>query len=147
MWGNGCIEPFRMVGSCPHVSVVVVLASPHFPSLRYIYAAWSPNDVLISVWNDWFMTSCCNGCGVGLPWFPVFPKHALLLSQMMFSYSSFYDDVLYTTDVQIRAQYFSQMKTMGRAETFESWLSEKGVNSKWNTKKITLSWLIGSRLS
>ena len=71
MWGNGCIEPFRMVGSCPHVSVVVVLASPHFPSLRYIYAAWSPNDVLISVWNDRFMASCCNGCGAGLLSFPV----------------------------------------------------------------------------
>ena len=25
---------------------------------------------------------------------------------------------------------FSQWKTMGRAETFESWPSEKGVNSK-----------------
>ena len=36
---------------------------------------------------------------------------------------------------------------MGRAETFESWPSEKGVNSKWKTKKKTCRWLIRSRLS
>ena len=32
--------------------------------------------------------------------------------------------------VQIRAQYLSNLKTVGRAETFESWPSENGVNSK-----------------
>ena len=37
--------------------------------------------------------------------------------------------VICPTAVQIRAQYFSQLKTVGRAETFESWPSEKGVNS------------------
>ena len=36
---------------------------------------------------------------------------------------------VYATAVQIRVQYFSQLKTVGRAETFESWPSEKGVNS------------------
>ena len=34
-------------------------------------------------------------------------------------------------------QYFSQLKTVGGAETFESWPSEKGVNSKRKTKKKT----------
>ena len=33
--------------------------------------------------------------------------------------------------------------TVGRAETFESWPSEKGVNSKRKTKKKTCPWLIG----
>ena len=37
-------------------------------------------------------------------------------------------------------QYFSQLKTVGRAETFVSWSSEK-VNSKRNTKrKHALGW-------
>ena len=40
-----------------------------------------------------------------------------------------------------------QLKTVGRAETFESWPSEKGVNSKWKTKKKACSWLVWSRLS
>ena len=40
--------------------------------------------------------------------------------------SSFYDDVLYRFALNI----FTQLKTVGRAETFESWPSEKGVNSK-----------------
>ena len=55
--------------------------------------------------------------------------------------------VVCSTAVHIRAQHFSQLKTVGRAETFESWPSEKGVNSKWKTKKKTCPWLIGSRLS
>ena len=38
--------------------------------------------------------------------------------------SSSCDDVVYTTAVQIRAQYVSQLKTVVRAETFESWPSE-----------------------
>ena len=37
---------------------------------------------------------------------------------------------IYTTAVQIPAQYFSQLKTVGQPETFENWPSEKGVNSK-----------------
>ena len=52
---------------------------------------------------------------------------------MMSSYSSFYDIVLYvlpSTAVQIHAQYFSQLKIVGRAETFDSWPSEEGVYSK-----------------
>ena len=47
-----------------------------------------PHDVLTSVLNDWFMTSCCIGCGVGLPSFPVSPIHNLLISLIMSSYSS-----------------------------------------------------------
>ena len=31
----GCNKPFEMVGSCPHIAVVMVLVCPHFPSLRY----------------------------------------------------------------------------------------------------------------
>ena len=38
--------------------------------------------------------------------------------------------VVYTTAELIRAQRFSLLKTVGRAETFESWPSEEGVNSK-----------------
>ena len=37
--------------------------------------------------------------------------------------------VVYTTAAEIRAQYFCQLKTVGRAETFESWPLEKGVDS------------------
>ena len=37
VWWWGCIESFEMVAPCPHVTVVVVLVCPHFPSLRYIY--------------------------------------------------------------------------------------------------------------
>ena len=138
VWGMvGCIEQYEVVVSCPHVAEVVVLVCPHFPSLWYIL----PHDVLMSVWNDGFMTSCSNGCGAGMPSFPVSPKYTLLISHMVSSYSSFYDVVLYTTVVQIRAQYFSQLKTVGRAETFESWSSEKGANSKSRTKiKHTLGW-------
>ena len=63
-----------------------------------------PHDYfLISVWNDWFMTSCCNGCGLGLPSFPVSPIYTLLISLMMSLYSRFSDDVLSNTAVQIRA--------------------------------------------
>ena len=43
--------------------------------------------------------------------------------------------------------HISQLTTVGQAETFESWPSEKGVNSKWKTKKKTCPWLIASRLS
>ena len=50
-----------------------------------------PHDVLMSVWNNLFMTSWCNGCGVSLPPFPVSPIYTLLISLMMSSYSSFYD--------------------------------------------------------
>ena len=53
--------------------------------------------------------------------------------------------VVYSTAVNIRAQHFSE--TVGRAETFESWPSEKGVNSKWKTKKKTCPLLMWSRLS
>ena len=54
--------------------------------------------------NKWeFMNSCCNACGVGLTPPHVSPTYALLISIMMSSYSSFSDDVLYTTAVQIRA--------------------------------------------
>ena len=40
-------------------------------------------------------------------------------------------------------QCFSQLKTVGRAETFKSWSSRKG-STRWNTKKKTCPWLIGS---
>ena len=93
------------------------------------------------------MTSCCNGCGYDLPSFPVSPIYTLLIYLMMSTYSSFYDDVLHTTAVQIRGQYFSHLKTVGRDDFFESWPSERGVNSTWKTKKQTCPWLIGSRLS
>ena len=42
---------------------------------------------------------------------------------------------------------FSQLNNVGRAKTFESWPSEKGIKSKWKTKKKTCLWLIGSLLS
>ena len=38
--------------------------------------------------------------------------------------------VIYTTAALMRAQDFFQFKTVGGAETFESWPSEKGVKSK-----------------
>ena len=47
----------------------------------------------------------------------------------------------------IRLSCISQLKMVGPAETFESWPSEKGVNSKSKAKKKTCPWLIGSRLS
>ena len=62
------------------------------------------------------------------------------------NFSNFYD-VLYLLLLQIRAQYFPQLKTVGRAETFVSWPSEKDVNSKLKAKTKTWPWLIGSRLS
>ena len=101
---------------------------------REIYCGWGMVGVHWTVWNGWFMYSCCSGCGVGLPsfsvspvctlhnlydvltsvwnkWFMtsccnvlVFPHFTpsrlsdmtLLISLMMSSYSSVYDDVLYT---------------------------------------------------
>ena len=90
-----------MIGSWPHVALVVVLVCPHFPSLRYIICL-SPS-------------SC--------PHIPVLRQRVVC------------------TAVQSRAQ-FSQFKTVDRAETFESWPPEKGVNSKWKTKKKTCPWLI-----
>ena len=52
--------------------------------------------------------------------------------------SSFYDDLLYiyTTVVQIRAQYVSQLKPVGPAGTFESWPSEKGVSTRRERRTI-----------
>ena len=38
--------------------------------------------------------------------------------------------VVYAAAEQTRAQYFSQVKTVGRAETFETWPSEKEVTWK-----------------
>ena len=72
--------------------------------------------------------------------YSAYVPHDILIFQFLWC-------VIYTTAVQSRAQYISQLKAVGRAETFESWPSEKGVNSKWKTKKKTCSWLIGSRLS
>ena len=47
--------------------------------LSHIYTLLDlPHDVLISVLNGWFTTSGCNGCGAGLPSFPVSPIYALL---------------------------------------------------------------------
>ena len=67
-----------------------------------------PHDVLISVWNDWFMISCCNGCGVGMPSFLVSPIHILCLPHDVFISRFFRRRVVCTTAVlvQIRAQYF-----------------------------------------
>ena len=138
-----------MLGSCPHVAVVVVLVCPHFPSLRIYILCWFSLMICsyISAWNDWFMTSCSNGCGVGLPSLPVSPIYTLLISLMMSSYSSFYDDVLYPyyccTDSR---PFFFPVKSGGSSWNFESWSSEKGVNSKWKTKKKTCPCLIGSWL-
>ena len=47
----------------------------------------------------------------------------------------------------IRPSYISQLKMVGRAATFESWPSDKGVNSKWETRKRACPWSIGSRFS
>ena len=145
VWGMvgwwGCIAPFEVVVSCPHVADGMVLVCPHFPSLRYIL----PQDVFISVWNDWFMTSCCNGCRVLPSLVPASPKYTLFISLMMSSYSSFYEDVLYHTTAS--RSIFFQLKMEGRAETFESWPSEKGFNSNWRTKSKADPWLIWSRLS
>ena len=110
--------------------------------LRYctdkkIYGVWAMVGMHWTVWSGCFMPSCCKYCGLDCS-FPVSPIYTLLISLMMSSYSSFYDIVLYvlpSTAVQIRAQYFSQLKTVGRAETLESWPSEKGVTSTWKTKK------------
>ena len=49
-----------------------------------------------------------------------------------------------TCAVQIRDQYFSQLKTVGRSEPFESGPSEKEVNSNCKTKMKTCPWLIRS---
>ena len=116
------------VVSCPHVAEVVVLVCPHFPSLRYIL----PHDVLICVWNDWFMKSCCNR---SCPHFPSLRNIRCFISLMMSWYSSFLRRrVIYYCCTDSRPILFL-LKTVGRAETFESWPSEKGANSKWRTKK------------
>ena len=41
------------------------------------------------------MISCCDGYGVGWPSFPVSSTYILLISLMVSSYSSFYDDLLF----------------------------------------------------
>ena len=47
----------------------------------------------------------------------------------------------------MRPSHRSQLKTVSRADTYESSPSEKGVNSKWKTKTKTCPWFKGSRLS
>ena len=74
------------------------------------------------------MTSCCNGCGVGLLPFPVSPIYAYLPNDVLM-FHLLRRRVVYTA-VQIRAQHVSQLKTVVRAQAFESWPSDKGVNSK-----------------
>ena len=136
-----------MVGSCPHVAVVVVLVWFLFPSLRYtrIYTLFNlSRDVFISVWNDWCMTSCCNGCGV-CPHFPSLGYiYSAYLPHDVFIFQYLQRYVVYIIAVRIRAQYFPQL---GRAETLENLPSEKGVNSKWKTKNKACPWLIWTRLS
>ena len=49
--------------------------------LRYftekeIYGVWGMVGVHWTAWNGWFVSSCCNGCGVGLPSFPVSPIYS-----------------------------------------------------------------------
>ena len=105
------------------------------------------HDVLISVWNHWFMTSWCNGCGVGLSSFPASPIYTLLFSLILiFSYSSF-PDVYFLLLYRFALNVFPSWKRWVELKLFERWPSEKGVDSKWKTKKKTCPWLIGSRLS
>ena len=134
----------RFISSC---SIVVVLACPHLPCLRYILCLnsvmtcphiplkWLVHDLMLQWLWRWFafISRLSDTCSAYL-------SHDVLKFQ-------FLRRVICTTAAQIRAQFFSQLKTVGRAETFVSWPSEKGVNSKWNTKKKTCPWLIGWRLS
>ena len=50
-----------------------------------IYGVWVMVEVHWTVWNGWFISSCCSGCGVCLPSFPVSPIY-ILISPMMSSY-------------------------------------------------------------
>ena len=54
----GCIEPFKVVGSCPHVAVVVVLVCPPFPSLRYIYILCL-FSLMMSSYSSFYTDTCC----------------------------------------------------------------------------------------
>ena len=52
-----------------------------------IYGVSGMVGVHWTVWNAWFMSSCCSGCGLGLPLFPVSPIYILcLISLIMSSY-------------------------------------------------------------
>ena len=115
--------------------------------LRYftekeIYGVWGMVGVHWTAWNGWFVSSCCNGCGVGLPSFPVSPIYSAYLPHI--------NNPVFTTTCCI---YYCC--TDSRSICFpvknggSSWTdsSEKGINSKWQAEKGTCPWLIWLRLS
>ena len=142
MWGmggvhwtvwNGCF-----MSSCCSGCGLGLLSFPVSPIYTLLNLL---HDVLICVWNDWFMISCCNVCGVGLHSFPISPKSALLISPMISSYSSFYEDVSYTTAVQIRAQHFSRWKRWVDLKLLRAGHRRKGsTRSERPKRKHALCW-------
>ena len=131
-----------MAGSWPYVAVAVVLVYHNFPSLRYMYILLNlPHDILISVWTDWFMISCCNGRGVGLPSFPVSPIYTLLMSLMMSSYSSFYDNVLYVLIYRFTHNIFPSWKRWVELQLLRAGHRRKGsTRSERRRRKHALGW-------
>ena len=102
---------------------------PDLPNSRYLY---------FSVENLYLYT-CVPVRISNQPWLHI---HLLCAAGRIANSSDLF--VAYTA---IRPSYISQLKTVVRAETFESWPSEKGVNSKWKTKKKICPCLTGLRLS
>ena len=86
--------PFEMIGSWPHLAMVVVLVCPHFPHLQYI------------------------GC-------------LLIISLMMLSYSTFYDDVLYILLLYRFALNIFPVKNGGSRWNFWGLAIGERVNSNW----------------
>ena len=106
------------------------------------------HDILISVWNDWFMTPCCNGCGVGLPPFPVSAAYTLLISLTMSSSSRFYDEVLYILLLyRFALNMFPSWTRWVELKHLRAGHRRKGSTRIKRRNKKTCPWLIRSRLS
>ena len=102
-----------------------------------------PHNVLISVWNNWFMTSCCNGCGVGLPSFPVSDIYSAYLPHDVL-YSSFCDDVLYIILLyRFALNVFPSRNRWIELKLLRAGHRRKG-SARWQSK--TCPWLIWARL-
>ena len=60
---------FEMIGSWPHVAMVVVLVCPHFPSLRYILClspSWCPHIPAFTT-TSYIHYCCTDSCSVFFP--------------------------------------------------------------------------------
>ena len=59
--------------------------SANIADLMEIFGVWGMVGVHWTVRNSWFMSSCCSGCSLGLPSFPVSPICILCLLSLMIS--------------------------------------------------------------